>query len=112
MSKKNILLIENTVVLGESIKKRLDEAGYLCLWEHDEKAGMAKLSEVRPDLILFDVVIPITSDNEVLVAINANNALSAVPIVVILDSDQLVEIESDQCQQRPLRRPDCGHIRF
>ncbi|HEY9585517.1 MAG TPA: response regulator [Candidatus Paceibacterota bacterium] len=93
MSKKNILLIENTVVLGESIKKRLDEAGYLCLWEHDEKAGMAKLSEVRPDLILFDVVIPITSDNEVLVAINANNALSAVPIVVILDSDQLVEIE-------------------
>lgn len=93
MNKKVILLIEDDAVLGEIMKKRIEEDGYRCFWEHDGKDGIAKLLETRPDLILLDIVMPNMNGYEVLERINADKTLFAIPVVVISNSGQPVEIE-------------------
>ena len=93
MSKKTILLIEDDSVLGEVMKKRVETEGYNCYWEHDGKDGMTRLFEVHPDLVLLDIVMPNMNGYEVLEMINADKTLSAIPIIVISNSGQPVEIE-------------------
>lgn len=93
MNKKTILLIEDDPVLGEVMKKRVEAEGYNCFWEHDGKEGMARLLQSRPDLMLLDIIMPNMNGYEVLETIRADKSLSEIPVIVISNSGQPIEIE-------------------
>lgn len=93
MSKKTILLIDDDSILSEVIKKRIEEAGYICLWERDGKEGLNRLSSTLPQLLVLDLVLPTMNGNEILEHICAHPTLARIPIMVISNSGEPVEIE-------------------
>jgi CheY-like chemotaxis protein len=54
--KKTIMLIDDDVQLVDSVKTLLESAGYDVEYAYQAEEGMEKAREVRPDLILLDVM--------------------------------------------------------
>ena len=92
MDQKKILIVEDEVVLGEILLNKLKEEGFDAIWELDGEAGLAKVREWRPDLILLDIVMPKMDGYEVLEAISNDEELKKIPVVIISNSGQPVEL--------------------
>lgn len=93
MAKKIILLVDDDPTLGDIMKRRIEEEGYVCIWEHDGRMGLEKMRDLHPDLVLLDIVMPYMNGYEVLEETHADSVLSKIPIVVISNSGQPVEIQ-------------------
>src|SRR4051812_4327704 len=91
--KKKILIIEDEQILGDILLNKLFEQGYDAAWELDGEAGLLKMREFKPDLILLDVVMPKKDGYEVLADMQKDPALAKLPVIIISNSGQPVEIE-------------------
>lgn len=90
---KKILLMEDEPVLGELLTTKLKKEGYLAEWATDGEAGLKKMREWLPDLVLLDIVMPKKNGYEVLQETHADEHLKNIPVIVISNSGQPVEIE-------------------
>ena len=93
MNKKTILLVDDDATLSEVISKRIIDAGYECSWEQDGVKGLAKLRATKPDLLILDLMMPNMNGYEVLEEINKDPALSSIPVLVISNSGEPVQIQ-------------------
>lgn len=89
---KKLLIIEDEEVLGGLLLDHLTEEGFEAYWEKDGEAGLAKMKEIMPDLVLLDIVMPKMNGYEALEEINKSEELKKIPIIVISNSGQPVEI--------------------
>lgn len=93
MSKQKILIIEDEITLLDVISKKLEMEGYEVLLARDGREGLKKAKEVAPDLILLDILMPVMDGFGVLEGLNKDKELSKVPVIIISNSGQPVEIE-------------------
>lgn len=93
MKKKTILIIEDEQILGELLAQKFKEEGYDVFWELDGEAGLRKMREITPDMVLLDIVMPKMDGYGVIEAMQRDGVLKRVPIVVISNSGQPVEIK-------------------
>lgn len=91
-TKKKILIIEDEHVLGDTLFRKLREAGYDVSWELDGEKGLHKMRGLMPDLVLLDIMMPVKDGYEVLEAVQQDEALKTIPIVIISNSGQPVEL--------------------
>lgn len=54
----NILLLEDDLVLGETLYEMLSERGYRCTWVVDGQAAAESAYDIRYDLYIFDINVP------------------------------------------------------
>jgi DNA-binding response OmpR family regulator len=90
---KKILIIEDEKVLGEILLTKLHREGFDANWEMDGEAGLAAMRANKPDLILLDIVMPKKDGYEVLEDMQKDDSLKKIPVIVISNSGQPVEIE-------------------
>jgi DNA-binding response OmpR family regulator len=90
---KKILIIEDEKVLLEVLEKKLTSQGYEVLVAKDGEEGLNKMKESKPDLILLDIIMPKKDGFEVLTEMNKNEALLEIPVIIISNSGQPVEID-------------------
>ncbi len=93
MNGKRLLLMEDEKVLGEILFAKLSREGFDIQWELDGEAGLASMKKQKPDLILLDIVMPKMDGYDVLEAMHKDETLKKIPVVVISNSGQPVEIE-------------------
>ena len=55
MMNKNILIVDDEVMLVELLTMRLEDAGYDIASANDGFEGLLKAEEIRPDLIILDI---------------------------------------------------------
>lgn len=55
---KNILVVEDELSIATLLKYNLEQAGYQVELAHDGQAGLEKALEIKPDLMLLDVMLP------------------------------------------------------
>ena len=89
---KKILIIEDEEILLELIQKRLIQEGYQVNAARDGLEGLEKLREEKPDLILLDIVMPKMGGFEVMEEIKKDDNLKGIPIIIISNSGQPVEL--------------------
>ena len=87
-----ILIIEDEEALLLMLAERLERNGYESLTAKDGEEGLLKMKEERPDLVLLDIVMPKIGGFEVLEAIQQDPALQKIPVIIISNSSQSVEI--------------------
>ena len=92
MSKK-ILLIEDEKVLLNLLRRKLTQEGYIVEVANNGKKGLDLISEVMPDLILLDILMPEMDGFQVLEAMNKDEKLKNIPVIIISNSGQPVELE-------------------
>lgn len=89
---KKILLIENEELIINILQKKLEKEGYKVLIARDGIEGMEKMRENKVDLILLDIVMPRMGGLEVLEEMIKDKELRMIPVIVISNSGQSVEL--------------------
>jgi len=93
---KKILLIEDEQIMFDLLQKKLSGEGYEVSIAKDGEEGLRAMREVKPDLILLDIVMPKIGGFEVMEEIQKEPELKKIPIIVISNSGQPVELDRAQ----------------
>ncbi|MBI1974702.1 MAG: response regulator [Candidatus Zambryskibacteria bacterium] len=89
---KKVLLIEDDAFLGDVLLEKLKKENYDAFISHDGVEGLEKIRELKPDLVLLDIILPKMSGYEILEAKEKDSSISKIPVIIISNSGQPVEI--------------------
>lgn len=93
---KKILLIEDEPLLANLLKQRLEVNSFEVTLARDGEEGLKVLREMKPDLILLDIILPKISGFELMETLRSNVAFQQAPIVIISNLGQDSDIEKGQ----------------
>lgn len=93
---KKILIIEDEEIMIDLLQRKLTTEGYEVSVARDGEEGIRVMQEVKPDLILLDIVMPKVGGFEVMEEMNKNKKLEKIPVIVISNSGQPVELDRAQ----------------
>jgi len=92
MPNERVLIVDDEKLIRWSVRKQLEEWGYV-VWEAESgTGGLAQIRTETPDLILLDVRLPDLSGIEVLREIKQNNL--SVPVIMVTGDPQLDDIKT------------------
>lgn len=94
---KKILVIDDEPELVKAIEVRLKASGYEVGVAYDGLAGIEKVKEVKPALILLDIIMPGIDGYEVAEKLLSDPVAKDIPIVIFTASQQR-ELES-KCRE-------------
>lgn len=94
--KQTVLIVEDDEFLRALAAKRLDKDGFSVQVAVDGETAIATAKEVKPDVIVLDLILPGLDGFEVLEKIKAEESLKAVPIIVFSNLGQKEDIERAQ----------------
>jgi len=87
-----ILLIEDEEIMIELLERKLSQEGYEVLVARDGEEGLRLMRENWPNLVLLDIILPKMGGFEVLAEMNKNLSLKKIPVIIISNSGQPVEL--------------------
>jgi len=93
---KKILLVEDEEIMISHLQKKLTNEGYEVSVARDGEEGLKAMREVRPDLVLLDIIMPKMGGFEVMEEMNKDKELKKIPVIVISNSGQPVELDKAQ----------------
>jgi len=90
---KKILMIEDERIIVDLLKRKLEKEGYQVSVGRDGVEGLEKMRKDKPELILLDIVMPRMGGLEVMEKMRDDDELKDIPIVVISNSGQPIELD-------------------
>jgi len=93
---KKILLVEDEELMTDLLQRKLAKEGYEILVAKDGQEGLKAMREVKPDLVLLDIIMPRMGGFEVMEEMNKDTELKKIPVIVISNSGQPVELDRAQ----------------
>lgn len=93
MNFMNILLVEDDLFFQNFYSKKLLEQGFRVEVAGDGNEALYKMKQVRPDLVLLDLIMPQKDGFEVLAEVSKSENLKSVPIVVFSTLGQEDDVE-------------------
>ncbi len=90
---KTIVLIEDNLFLSDVIARKLAGVGANILRYTNGLEGLAAIRSERPDMVLLDIMMPIMNGYEVLEVMHSEGLIEQIPVIVISNSGQPVEVE-------------------
>jgi two-component system phosphate regulon response regulator PhoB len=91
LSNPKILIIEDEPSQIELIHYNLKKEGYEVFTSHDGEDGLMQASEVLPDLILLDWMIPKISGMEVCRRLRRNSLTREIPVIMVTARSEEVD---------------------
>lgn len=101
---KNILVVEDEAAIRDMLRLALGIEGYTVFSAANGREAIEMLARVpRPDLILLDLMMPVMDGWEFVDALEANQALANIPIVVLTAfSKSAKPIKAQKILQKPV----------
>ncbi|HUW72168.1 MAG TPA: response regulator [Candidatus Humimicrobiaceae bacterium] len=93
---RKILLIEDEEIMIDLLQKKLIKEGYDVSVARDGEKGLEAMKEVKPSLVLLDIVMPKMGGLEVMEEMVKDKELKKIPVIVVSNSGQPVEIDRAQ----------------
>jgi CheY-like chemotaxis protein len=87
-----ILLIEDEEIMIDLLERKLAQEGYELSVARDGEEGLKLMREIWPDLVLLDIILPKMGGFDVLKEMNKNPSLKKIPVIIISNSGQPVEL--------------------
>ena len=85
--------MEDDKFLRELISQKLKKEGYDTAEAVDGEEGVKKAREIKPDLILLDLILPGIDGFEVLSKVKGDQSLSGVPVIILSNLGQKEDVE-------------------
>ena len=92
-TKPKILLIEDDQFLSKILLVKLKRAGFDVFLAVDGEEGIKKAKEIKPNLILLNLILPKLNGFEVLSEIKKTPVLKKIPVVVLSNLGQKSDVE-------------------
>jgi len=93
---KKILLVEDEELMIDLLQRKLQKEGYEISVARDGEEGLKAMREVKPNLVLLDIIMPKMGGFEVMEEMGKNKELKKIPVIVISNSGQPVELDEAQ----------------
>src|SRR4030042_1958798 len=93
---KKITIMEDEELILNLLQKKLISEGYEISVAKNGAEGLKLINEVKPDLILLDIIMPEKGGFEVLEEMQKTPDLKNIPVIIISNSGQPVEIDRAQ----------------
>jgi len=93
---KKILLVEDEEIMINLLQKKLTREGYEVSVAEDGEKGLRAMRETGSDLVLLDIIMPKMGGLEVLEEMNKDPNLKKIPVIIISNSGQPVELDRAQ----------------
>ncbi len=90
---KKILIVEDDKFLRELIARKLRNEGYEVLEAVDGEEGLKKIKEIKPDLILLDLILPGIDGFEVLAKKKEDPQIEKIPVMLLSNLGQREDVE-------------------
>jgi DNA-binding response OmpR family regulator len=82
-----ILVAEDDIIMLNTIALRLTMDGHNVITSRDGKEALTKIEEMSPDLIITDIMMPLSSGLEIIDAVK-NKAGKKIPIIILSAVDE------------------------
>jgi DNA-binding response OmpR family regulator len=83
MPSRTVLLLEDNQSVRELIRVLLETEGYSIIEASDGHDGLTKAEELKPDLMILDLMMPGLDGENVLKTMRRHSKLSKVPVLVV-----------------------------
>lgn len=90
---KKILLVEDEELIIDLLQRKLEAEGYEVFTARDGVEGIEIMKKTKPDLVLLDIIMPRMGGFEVMKIMEKDKDLKDIPVVVISNSGQPVELD-------------------
>lgn len=90
--KHRIVIVEDDALLGRALTDKLHMEGFDVTLITDGAEAVAAIKEVKPELILLDVMLPHVDGFGVLKALKADEDVLSIPVIMLTNLSQ----ETDQ----------------
>lgn len=87
-NRKKILLIDDEPELIKAVEIRLKSIGYEVALSYDGRAGIDKAKEIKPDLILLDLLMPIMDGYSAAKILKDDPETKHIPIIILTASQR------------------------
>jgi len=107
-----ILIVDDDGAICRQISNWLEEGGYEASTCEDGNAALAKVSEVRPDMVLLDLVMPGMTGLAICGALKENPETARLPVVMLTgvgsreDKIRCLDIGADDFLRKPIDREE------
>jgi DNA-binding response OmpR family regulator len=78
-----ILLVDDDALLVRMYQKKLENDGYEVATADDGDVALIKVAQVKPDLILLDIMMPKVNGLQVLTKLKENKETSNIPVILL-----------------------------
>ncbi len=93
---KKILLVEDEEIIIDLLQRKLSREGYEVSTARDGEECLRVIRGIKPDLVLLDIIMPKMGGLEVLEEMQKDVDLNKIPVIVISNSGQPVELDRAQ----------------
>lgn len=90
---KKIVLVEDEEILRDLLLKKLQKHGYDVEVAFDGEEGIEKIKEIKPDMVLLDIVMPKKDGFGVMEEMKEEESIKNIPVIIVSNSGQPVELE-------------------
>ena len=91
---KKILIIEDEQAIADAMRIGLIESGYEAVTAYDGEEGLKRAKEIKPDLILLDLLLPKKDGMTLLHELREDKETDKIPVMILSqlsDTDKISE---------------------
>lgn len=88
-----ILIAEDDTFFQKFYSAKLQEKGFEIAVAVDGEDAIQKVTEVKPDLVLLDIIMPKKDGFEVLAALKSSDATKTIPVIVFSSLGQEQDVK-------------------
>jgi CheY-like chemotaxis protein len=88
---KTIVLADDEQFIAVAYNDGLTRAGYTVTVAHDGEEALAKIKEVKPDIILLDLIMPKMDGFAVLKEVKNTPELANIPVMILSNLSQATD---------------------
>ena len=78
-----ILVVDDEPLIAMALEAALEDVGYEVVTAANGRQGLERLAEVRADLVLLDMMMPIMGGPAMLAAMAAHPELAGIPVIIL-----------------------------
>ena len=108
---KHILLVEDNEMNRDMLSRRLKRKGFTVSVAMDGRRGVDMAREIRPDIILMDMSLPVLDGWDATREIKADESISSIPVIALTahamasDRDRALDAGCDDFDTKPVELP-------
>ena len=80
---ETILVVDDDPDIARFVEVNLRSAGYDVAVAGDGEEALEKAAELRPDLVLLDVMMPVMDGFEMLAELKGDPSIAAIPVIMV-----------------------------
>ncbi len=88
MVKKKVLLVDDDKDCIQMLKDFFENKDFEIITAFEGETGFAKAKEIKPDLIILDIMMPLMDGITVLQKLKENPATSSIPVIMLTAKDK------------------------